>query len=84
VKKIAFSKEERAAIVEKVRRYFTEELDQEIGVLPAEMLLQFLSDEIGAFYYNRGLADAHQVFADKLDEIGDAIYGLEQREARVR
>ena len=84
MKKITFSKEERAAIVEKMQRYFNEEMDQPIGVLPAELLLQFLSDEIGAFYYNRGLADAQAVFRDKLDEVDDAIYGLEQREARVR
>lgn len=84
MRKIAFSREERAAIVEKIQRYFVDELDSSIGNIPAELLLNFLSEEIGAFYYNRGLADAQKVFASGLDEINDAIYALEQREARVR
>lgn len=33
---IKFSKEEKAQIIEKVKTYFTEELDQEIGGFEAE------------------------------------------------
>jgi len=84
VKKITFTKDEREAIVAKVQRYFQAELDQHIGAIPAELLVQFLSEEIGAFYYNRGLNDAQAVFARSLDDVNDAIYGLEQREARTR
>ena len=84
MKKITFSKDERAEIVRAIQRYFEAELDGDIGAIPAEMLLAFFTDTIGGFYYNRGLADAQAVFAAKLDDINDAIYGLEQREARVR
>ncbi|MEQ1768972.1 MAG: DUF2164 domain-containing protein [Devosia sp.] len=84
MKPIKFEKEQRAAIVEKVQRYFTDELDQSIGAIPAEMLLNFLSEEIGAFYYNQGLTDAQAVYLRMMDNAGDEIYGLEQREARAR
>lgn len=84
MKKIELTKEERAEIVNQIQRYFHEELEQQIGSIPAELLLQFFTDRIGAFYYNRGLNDAQAVFMKKLDDINDAIYGLEQREARVR
>jgi len=84
MQKIAFSREERVAMVEKLQRFFSDELDSTIGNIPAERLLDFLSEEIGAFYYNRGLADAQKVFMSTLDEINDAIYALEQRKARVR
>ena len=84
MKKIEFSPEERRLIVNKIQRYFQSELEQPIGNIPAEMLLQFFAEEMGAFYYNRGLADAQAVFAKTLDAVNDAIYGLEQREARAR
>ncbi len=84
MKKIAFSREERTELVHRIQRWFQDELEQPIGTIPAELLIEFFAEEIGAFYYNRGLADAQAVFASKLDDINDAIYGLEQRQARVR
>lgn len=84
MKKLKFEKEERAAIVGKIQRYFVEEMESEIGVIPAEQLLNFFTETIGPFYYNQGLNDAQAVFAKAVDIVGDEIYGLEQREARVR
>ncbi len=83
-RKIEFSKEERAEIVGRIQRYFQDELDQQIGSVPAELLLGFFADEIGGFFYNRGLRDAQAVFTAKLDDINDEIYGLEERAARSR
>lgn len=84
MQQISFSKEEKAEIVARIQAYFADELDQSIGTIPAEFLLEFFTREVGAFYYNRGLADAQAVFARKLDDIYDSIYALEQREARTR
>ncbi len=84
MKKIKFEKEERAAIVAKIQRYFVSDLESEIGSIPAEQLLNFFTETIGPFYYNQGLADAQGVMARVVDNINDEIYGLEQREARSR
>lgn len=84
MKKIAFDKPERDAIVARIRRYFADEMDQEIGTIPAQFLLDFFTAEIGGFYYNQGLNDAQAVFTGALDEITDRIYALEQRETRAR
>jgi uncharacterized protein (DUF2164 family) len=84
MKPIKFEKEERTAIVARIQRYFVDELDSEIGGIPAELLLNFFSEEIGPFYYNQGLADAQAVMARMTDTINDEIYGLEQRQARAR
>jgi uncharacterized protein (DUF2164 family) len=84
VKPIKFDKDERAAIVGKIQRYFVDELDSEIGAIPAELLLAFFTENIGPFYYNQGLADAQAVLGRMVDNINDEIYGLEQREARAR
>ena len=82
MKKIKFEKDQRAAIVGKIQRYFVAELESEIGAIPAEQLLNFFTETIGPFYYNQGLADAQIVMGRVVDNINDEIYGLEQREAR--
>ena len=84
MKPIKFEKEERAAIVSRIQRYFVDELDSEIGAIPAELLLAFFTEQVGPFYYNQGLADAQATMARIVDNINDEIYGLEQRAARVK
>ena len=75
---IEFSKEEKQALVEKIRTYMNDELDQEIGQFDAEFLLDFFSDNIGKFYYNRGLYDAQVILEGRLDAITEAIAELEK------
>ena len=76
--KVEFSKEEKSIIVQKVKMYFREELNQEIGGFDAEFLVDFFSEEIGAYYYNRGLRDAQAVLASKLEDIDEAIFQIEK------
>ncbi|WP_293826629.1 DUF2164 domain-containing protein [uncultured Brevundimonas sp.] len=78
MKPIEFSKEERAAAVGKLRDYFARELDQELGQLPAEMLLDFIGREIGGAFYDRGVHDAQQLVRQKAEDIVEALYGLER------
>ena len=84
MKPISFDKETRNEIVSRIQRYFADELDQDIGPIPAEMVLNFFTATIGGFYYNQGLADAQAVFGKSLDDVNDMIYALEQRDARSR
>ena len=78
MKPIEFSKDERAAATGKLRDYFARELDQELGQLPAEMLLDFIGKEIGGAFYNRGVHDAQQLVQQKAEDIVEALYGLER------
>ncbi|MGB5165893.1 MAG: DUF2164 domain-containing protein [Woeseiaceae bacterium] len=75
--KIEFSKDEKAELVQKIQLYFSEELEQEIGQFPAEFLLEFFTNEVGPYYYNRGLFDAQAILEKKLDSIAEVIYELE-------
>ncbi|MGB0466629.1 MAG: DUF2164 domain-containing protein [Pontibacterium sp.] len=75
---IKFTKDEKDLIVQKIQRYFDDELDQELGQFDADFLLDFFTREIGPYYYNRGLNDARQVLTEKLEHIDDAIYEIEQ------
>ena len=75
---IKFNKDEKAVLVQKLQLYFSEELDQKIGQFDAEFLIDFIGDEMGAYFYNRGVQDAQQALSRKIDEISDALYDLEK------
>jgi uncharacterized protein (DUF2164 family) len=74
---IEFTKQEKELLVQKLKHYFTNELDQDIGQFDAEFLLDFFGKEMGIYYYNRGLIDAQDIFKSRVDSITDAIYELE-------
>ena len=79
MEKIKFSKEETNIITRRIQDYFDGELETEIGKMQAEFLLNFFSEEIGAYHYNRGLYDAQALLLKKVDDFTDSVYALEQR-----
>lgn len=76
--KIEFSKPEKELITRKVQMYFREELDQELGQFDAEFLLDFFAEEVGAYFYNRGIRDAQSVIEAKVADIADELYQIEK------
>ena len=38
-----------------------------------------MSQELGAYFYNRGLYDAQAVLASRIDDVQDSIFQLEQK-----
>ena len=75
---ISFSKDEKDAIVKKIQAYFNEELDSDIGQFDAMFLLDFFAEEVGAYFYNRGLYDAQALLAERVESLSDSIYELEK------
>jgi uncharacterized protein (DUF2164 family) len=70
---IKFTKEEIQTITKKIQLYFSEELDHEIGQFDAQFLLDFISEEIGSYFYNRGLYDAQSILESRMESISEAI-----------
>ena len=62
---IKLTKDEMERIVSKVKAYFNDELDQDIGGFDAEFIIDFISKEVGPHFYNRGLSDAQVLFTEK-------------------
>lgn len=75
---IEFSKEEKKIITKKIQLYFSEELNQEIGQFDSQFLLDFFSEEIGPYFYNRGLYDAQTILESRIEDISEAIYEIEK------
>ncbi len=75
---IEFSKEEKEVLVEKIRTYLNDELGQEVGQFDAEFLLDFFGEEVGKYFYNRGLYDAQGILEGRMDAITEAVSELEK------
>lgn len=75
---IKFSKDEKKILIQKIQMYFSEELKQKIGQFDAEFLLDFFTEEVGSYFYNRGLYDAQAALEKRMDSIHEAIYELEK------
>ena len=84
MKPITFTREETKAIVGEIQDYFREELDQDIGAIPAEMLMRFFAERMGSYFYNRGIYDAQGLIRERIDALTDDIFALEQPTRHLR
>ncbi len=74
----SFSKPEKEAIVQKIQKYFSEEMDQEIGPFDAGFLFNFFAEEIGPYFYNKAIQDAQAILQKRIDGVIEAIDSLEK------
>ena len=63
------SKEQKANAAALVREYLSEHCEVEIGGLQADFLIDFITDNIGPYYYNRGIADSVAFISDKVEDM---------------
>ncbi|MEO6995161.1 MAG: DUF2164 domain-containing protein [Lacunisphaera sp.] len=56
-------------LIHSLKKYFSAELEQELGDLQAQLLLDFILKEIGPIAYNQGVADAESFFRAKLEDL---------------
>lgn len=66
---IKLSKEIEERLVGSIRRYFTKNMDDEIGELKAKLLLDFCVRELGPSIYNQAIADAQAYMQDKVVDL---------------
>lgn len=76
---IKISNDERAWLVSRIQDHFSEELDQDIGNMDAERLIEMFAETIGSIFYNNGLRDAHALMSSKMDDLADDLYTLEKK-----
>lgn len=79
---VEFDKATREALARKLARRLKDEFDAEIAPMDAQRLVDILSEEFGAYWYNQGLYDAGDVLKRKADDIAEAIAGLERAAPR--
>lgn len=80
--KIVLDRAVREALARKVVRELKDEFDAEIAPMDGQRLIDFLSETLGPAWYNQGLRDAQAAVQAKVDDIAEAIAGLERAEPR--
>jgi uncharacterized protein (DUF2164 family) len=73
--KLADETEKR--LVASVKRFFEEELDEQMGDLKALRVLDFFLLEVAPSVYNQAIADAQAYFADRVADLSGSKYEAE-------
>lgn len=71
---ITLTKEKEKQLIGSIRKYFEENMDDEIGDLKAALLLEFILKEIGPTIYNQAILDAQAVIAEKVNDLENSCY----------
>ncbi|CNE58300.1 Uncharacterized conserved protein [Yersinia nurmii] len=75
---IVFNREQTRLMAQKIQRYLEREHKFELGDFEAEFLLDFFTQELGAHYYNQGIADAIAQVEAKMENMVDTLLWLEK------
>lgn len=55
---INFTKEQLETLIPLIQDYFKNELELELSSLEAQFSLDFITEKLGKYYYNRGVEDS--------------------------
>lgn len=66
---LPLSKEQKAEIVESLRRFAAEELDSEWSEVRAGFVLEYFLKEIGPLVYNQGVEDAQKFLRRAVEDL---------------
>ena len=72
---IELKKETREVLIENLKRYFWKERDEEITNLGAELMLDFIINDIGPYIYNKAIEDSYAYMNERIED----LLGLEKR-----
>jgi uncharacterized protein (DUF2164 family) len=74
---IELSRDNKKQLLASIKRYFEENMEDEIGDLKAELLLDYFLKEIGPIVYNQAIADAAAFFRERTADLDASCYEVE-------
>lgn len=77
MKALTLTSEEKNKLIEKIQEFFYTERDEKIGIIAAEVILDFFLDTLGTAIYNKSLMDAKAWFMKRMDDLDadfDSLY----------
>jgi uncharacterized protein (DUF2164 family) len=66
---IPITKEKKAEASSKLKEYIHENFDMDIGNLQAGIMLDFITENIGVYYYNQAIADSLSFITEKAEDM---------------
>jgi uncharacterized protein (DUF2164 family) len=74
---VRLADETEKRLVASIKRFFEEEMDEQIGDLKALRVLDFCLREIAPSVYNQAIADAQGYFTDRVADLSGSKYEAE-------
>lgn len=74
--KIKFTSEEKKRMIEEIQEFFREERDENLGIIAAEDILNFVINTLGEEIYNKALDDARIWFKRNMENIEADFYAI--------
>ena len=68
-KNAMLTKEQREKSIAKIKDYITENFDFEISNMQSGFLIDFITDNISGYYYNKAIADSLSFMAEKTEDL---------------
>ncbi|MGP8306815.1 DUF2164 domain-containing protein [Vibrio sp. YIC-376] len=75
---IKLDRAQKETLATAIQDYMQDELSIEIGQFDSEFLIDFITDKLGAVYYNKGVEDAKAVIESRMLEVSDELYEIEK------
>ncbi|HCM1067005.1 DUF2164 domain-containing protein [Vibrio parahaemolyticus] len=75
---IKLERAQKETLASAIQDYMQDELSIEIGQFDSEFLIDFITDKLGAVYYNKGVEDAKAVIERRMLEMSDELYEIDQ------
>lgn len=67
--RIKLTMEQKQQAINDIRTYFANEREEEIGDLAGAMLLDFITEKIGHYFYNQAIADVQKYMNEKVEDL---------------
>ena len=68
-KNAMLTKEQREKSIAKIKEYITEDLNIEISSMQSGFLIDFITDNISGYYYNKAIADSIFFMTEKTEDL---------------
>ncbi|KGX90545.1 hypothetical protein N781_07055 [Pontibacillus halophilus JSM 076056 = DSM 19796] len=74
---VKLTMDEKNDIQSIIQRFFEQERGEELGIIGTEQFFAMIDEEIGRYYYNKGLVDAKRLIEEKMMGVDEDISALE-------
>lgn len=67
--KIEISKEKKDGMIDAIKKYFSNEREEDLGDLAAALILDFFIEKLGPEIYNQGIQDSYTYMNEKIQDL---------------
>ncbi len=75
---IQLERAQKETLATVIQDYMQDELSIEIVQFDSEFLIDFITEKLGAVYYNKGVEDAKSLIERRMLEVSDELYEIEK------